>query len=571
MDASQPTYQVAVESHVKVRVRDRVHLDATIWRPAEPGRYPVIMERTPYELTRRCSVNAEFYARRGYAFVGQSLRGAHASEGVYAWSASDGWGEPRDGYDSVEWAGTQTWSNGKVGMVDGSISGATQYLVAPTRPPHLQALFVRQASTLSHTFFFRGGAFRYAGCLGAITRHVLDDFVLPQGTRSRLQLAVEQLTDWQRHLPLKDFPPLRDVPAGSIYFDLLDHPNDGAWWWDRDLSRRYAEIDLPIFHLASWFDLFLGPQLEHFQGIRSRARSPRARRGQRLLIGPWMHAPENVGRRSTGELDFGPEAELDLAAFRLPWFDYWLKGIDTGVQNGPPVRAFLMGANRWLDFDSWPPDDVTYTPLFLHGEGTATFDAPDSIESADSYEYDPERPVPSLVAYPDYGPHDYQQLEERMITYTSAPLEHELVLVGPVCAILYASSSAPDTDWVVRLCDVYPDGRSMSVCDGILRGRYRDSTQQPELMDPGRVYRFEVDLWSTAQSFPSGHRLRVEVTSSDFPRYDRNLNTGGIFGEEVTGEVAVNTIYHDRIRPSQVLLPVLTPRTDGTDHISMNG
>jgi putative CocE/NonD family hydrolase len=226
-----------------------------------------------------------------------------------------------------------------------------------------------------------------------------------------------------------------------------------------------------------------------------------------------------------------------------------------------------MGANRWLNFDSWPPEDVSYTALYLHSgsgrseaslnDGTAALDAPDSMEPPDTYTYDPEQPVPSLVAYPDYGPRDYRAVEKVMLTYTSAPIEHELVVVGPVRAILYASSSAPDTDWVVRLCDVYPDGRSMSVCDGILRSRYRNSMQHPAVMDPGRIYRFEVDLWATAQSFTVGHRLRVEVTSSEFPRYDRNLNTGGPFGEEVAGQVAVNTLYHDRSRPSCLMLPIL--------------
>jgi putative CocE/NonD family hydrolase len=558
-------------------MRDGVQLDATVWRPMEPGRYPVILERMGYELMGRCAVNAEYYARRGYVFVGQNTRGSYDSEGVYDWTAADGWGERRDGYDTVEWAGTQTWSTGKVGMLDGSYSGITQYLVAPTRPPHLQALFVRQAATLSYATVFRGGAFPLLW-LGAITRHVLADLVPPGGAspiqqeaRARLQQAVEELASWERHLPLKHFPPLIDIPAGRRYFELLAHPNDGPWWWEHDLSRRYAEIDVPIFHFASWFDLFLGPQLDHFQGVRAQTPSPRCRRAQRLVIGPWIHAPENVGNRQVGELDFGPRAELDLAAFRLPWFDYWLKGIDNGVFDGPPVRAFLMGANRWLDFDAWPPEEVTYKQLYLHAGagwsdaslngGAATFERPESTEPPDVYSYDPEQPVPSLVAFPDFGPHDYRALEQRMLTYTTTPLEQELVIVGPVRAMLYASSSAPDTDWVVRMCDVYPDGRSMSVCDGILRGRYRDSTQRPELMEPGKIYQFEVDLWATAQSFPRGHRLRVELTSSDFPRYERNLNTGGPLGEEVSGRVAVNVIYHDSAHPSHVVLPVFRSST----------
>jgi len=574
---SQPVHEVLVEPHVKVGMRDGVRLDATVWRPKDPGGHPVILERTPYELIGRCTANAEYYARRGYAFVGQSTRGSYDSEGVYDWTESDGWGEHRDGYDTVEWAATQTWSSGKVGMVDGSASGVNQYLTAPTRPPHLAALFIRQASPTSHAAVYRGGAFPLLR-RAAIMRHVFDNLLPRVRTSSaqqeswlRLKRAIDEQVVWERHLPLKDFPPLKDIPDGRPYFDLLDHPNDGPWWWDRDLSHRYAEIDVPIFHLASWFDIFLGPQLGHFQGIRAQGRSEACRTSQRLLIGPWLHAPENVGKRQAGELDFGVNAELDLAALRLPWFDYWLKGIDNGVLDGPPVRAFLMGTNRWLEFDSWPPNGVSYTPLYLRtgtgrsetslNSGAATFVPPASTEQPDTYSYDPEQPVPSLVAYPDFGPHDYQALEQRMLTYTTTSLEQELVIVGPVRAIVYASSSAPDTDWVVRLCDVYPDGRSMSVCDGILRARYRDSLQRPTLMEPGQIYQFQVDLWATAQSFPPGHRLRVELTSSDFSRYDRNLNTGGPLGEEASGQVAINTIYHNRTHPSHVLLPIFPMST----------
>jgi uncharacterized protein len=571
--ASQPVHGIVVEPHVKVQMRDGVRLDATIWRPTDPGRYPVILERMSYELMGRCAVNAEFFAKRGYVFVGQNTRGSYDSEGAYGWTESDGWGERRDGYDTIEWAGTRAWSSGKVGMLEGSYSGFTQYLAAPTRPPHLRALFVRQASPLSYAAVFRGGAFPLRW-LGAITRHVLDDFVAPTDespvqdkNRTRLQRAVDEQASWERHLPLKDYLPLMDVPEGRFYFEFLDHPHDGTWWWERDLSRHYAEIDVPVYHFSSWFDLFLGAQLDHFQGIRAHGRSPLCRRSQRLVIGPWNHGPGTAGNRRVGELDFGPQAELDLPALWVSWFDYWLKGVDNGALDGPPVRVFLMGANRWLDFDSWPPEDVTYTPLYLHtgtgqsetslNSGAATFQPPVSTAQPDTYTYDPDQPVPSLFAFPDYGPHDYAAVEPRMLIYTTTPLEQELTVVGRVRAVVYASSSAPDTDWIVRLCDVYPDGRSMSVCDGILRARYRDSMQRPELMEPGQIYQFEVDLWSTAQTFTRGHRLRVELSSSDFPRYDRNLNTGGPLGEESRGQVAVNTIYHDLARPSHVLLPIL--------------
>jgi putative CocE/NonD family hydrolase len=310
-----------------------------------------------------------------------------------------------------------------------------------------------------------------------------------------------------------------------------------------------------MLHVGGWFDFFLGGTLRMFQGLQAGARTEAARRAQRLVVGPWIHGP-NTNQRLAGDLDFGQEAMVDLQALRVRWYDYWLNGAANGALDGAPVRAFLMGANRWLELDSWPPRGVTYRPAYLR-RGSLSFEAPGTSEEPDQFSYDPRQPVPSLMVYPRLGPTDHRPVEELVLTYTSDVLRSDLAIAGPATAVLYASSSALDTDWVVRLCDVWPDGRSLSVCDGILRARYRDSLSQPALLTPGSIYRFEVDLWSTAQVFKAGHRLRVHVTSSDFPRYDRNLNTGGPFGVESRSEVAVNTIFHDPARPSHLRLPVL--------------
>jgi uncharacterized protein len=576
---SSPIHDVLVEQHVKVPMRDGARLDATVWRPKAPGRYPVVVERVGYELTKRCTNLAEYYARRGYVFVGQNVRGTHASEGVpLAWNElwpSRGGETTHDGYDTIEWAADQPWSNGRIGMVDGSYSGATQYLVAPTRPPHLVALFAREACLDFHRLFFPGGAFQLSFWLLAIMVHVRNDHLAPRPAEpgvveahDRLGTAIADAATWKLHLPLKDCPPLRDLPHARLYFEALDHPEDGPYWWPGRLAPRYEEIDAPIFHFAGWFDLCLEPQIEYFQGIRDRGRSAACREGQRLLIGPWFHGPEHVGYRQAGELDFGPEAAFDLEAFRLRWYDHWLKGVENGVMDGPRVRVFLMGANRWLDLDDWPPPNVTPTPIYLRAgagqsdaslnNGALTWSPPDAAEDSDRFAYDPAEPIPSLTDRPnvDYGPADFRPVEGRLLTYTSAPLERDLAIVGRVSAVLHGASSAPDTDWVVRLCDVYPDGRSMSVCAGILRVRYRDSLERPQLMAPGQIYQFAVDLGSTAQTFRAGHRLRVHVTSSDFPIYDRNLNTGGTFGEETVGRIAVNTVFHDPPRASHLLMPV---------------
>ena len=569
---SRATHEIQVERNVPIPMRDDTILRADVYRPREEGRYPVIVERVAYELTQRCQYKGEYFASRGYVFVGQNVRGRYASEGKFEIFRDDAWGDHQDGYDTIEWAGTQPWSNGNVGMVDGSYSGFTQYLVAPTRPPHLKALFVREGGADHYgDFVYRSGAFQLSLNLGwtlGETLAPLQHETAPPGTeaqRIRLEEAVANIDYWYRHLPLKSCLPLEGL--ADWYFEDLSHPEDGPYWWTMNLSRKYEEVDVPIMHLGGWFDCFLAGTLRSFQGIQAHGRTPECRANQRLVIGPWIHGPSNIGKSNAGELDFGPEIAFDLYTYQLRWYDHWLKGIENGIMDDPPVRVFLMGANRWLNMQTWPPEDITYRPLYFRegtgrsetslNNGNLSFEPPESSEVADSYEYDPEDPIPSLLTYPELGPKDHRPVEGRLLTYTTPPLKQDLTIIGPVKAILYGTSTASDTDWVVRLCDVWPDGRPMSVCDGILRARYRDSLERAELMIPGQAYSFDIDLWSTAQVFQAGHCLRVEVTSSDFPRYDRNLNTGGPFGEETQGKVAVNTVLHNDTHASHIMLPVL--------------
>ena len=564
-------HEIQVERNVPVPMRDRTILRADVYRPKAEGRYPVLVERVAYELVARCTGNAEYYVPHGYVVVGQNVRGAFASEGVFNPLRDDGWGANRDGYDTIEWAGTQPWSNGKVGTLDGSYSGFTQYMVVPTRPPHLTSLFVREGGgDLYRDWVFRGGAnqlsFHRRWSMSTPLSHLKHETAPPgtEATRDRLERATEELESWYRHLPLKRFPPLEGI--ADWYFEDLEHPEDGPYWWAASLTTKFGEVETPMLHFGAWFDVFLDGTLRCFRGIQAKGRTEACRRAQRLIVGPWVHGPGNAANRETGELDFGPEAAFDMHAYRLRWYDYWLRGIENGVMDEPPVQAFLMGENRWVHLETWPPKAASYRPIYFR-EGTGrseaslnngglAFEAPGEAERPDSFAYDPEDPTPSVIIYPELGPKDHRAVEGRLLTYTSEALTEDLTVMGPVKAVLYGLSSAPDTDWVVRLCDVWPDGRSMSVCDGILRARYRNSPERSELMAPGRIYRFDVDMWNTAQTFKAGHRLRIEVTSSDFPRYDRNLNTGGTFGEEVQGQVAVNTVFHDAMRPSHVVLPV---------------
>lgn len=571
----QPESELVIERGVPVPMRDGTILRADVYRPAAGGRFPVLVERVAYELGARVGAYGPYYAQRGYAVVGQNVRGAFASDGELVPFRDDGSGTHQDGYDTVEWAAAQPWSDGNVGMLDGSYSSFTQYLVAPTRPPHLRALSPREGGgDLYRDWVFRDGAnqlyftrsWTLQTCLAWLSHPPTAEMAV--GAREHLQRAVsEGLDPLLAHLPLNECPPLADLALARWYFDHLSHPDDGPYWQALGMATRYAEVDVPMLHVAGWFDFFLGGTLRAFQGLQTQARTEAARRAQRLVIGPWVHGPAAAAQTQAGDVDFGPEASFDIHAQRLRWYDFWLKGVANGALDGPPVRAFLMGANRWLELDTWPPDGVTYRPLFLRrgaeapagtlNSGGLSFESPDAAEAADRFTYDPRNPVPSLIVYPQLGPTDHRPVEDRMLTYTSAVLESDLAIAGPVTATVYAASSAPDTDWVVRLCDVWPDGRSISVCDGILRARYRESLIQPTLLTPDTVYQFNVDLWSTAQLFKAGHRLRVHVTSSDFPRYDRNLNTGGPFGAESHSTVAVNTVFHDAGRASHLSLPVI--------------
>ena len=565
---TEPTYEIITEANVSMPMRDGTKLNGYVFRPKAEGTFPVLVERVAYELPQRTQACADYYVPRGYVVVGQNNRGCYASEGVHWPGRDDAWGKNQDGYDTIEWAAEQLWSDGNVGTLDGSFSGFTQYLLAPTRPPHLKAMYIREGPADFYAdWCYRYGApylfLRYWAFNQAL--RFLNHETAPPGqerVRHRLAKAVEELDQWNRHRPSSDLPPIKG--QSDWYLEVMDHPEDGAFYGPINPSTKFHEVDTPMLHLGGWYDLFTDSVLRSYAGVRAHGKTAHCRENQRLVVGPWVHGPGNTSAHQVGEIDYGKEAMYDIYAERLRWYDHWLKGADNGAMDGPPVRVFLMGDNRWLDLQEWPPEDAVGRRAFLRegtgksGEslnnGRLSFDSPKTAEGPDSYTYDPNEPIERAFKI---GPRDLRPIEPGMLTYTSDRLTEDLVVVGPVRAELYALSSAPDTDWVVRLCDVWPDGRSIPVCDGILRARYRDSVERAELMTPGQIYRFEVDMSSTAQTFKAGHRIRIQVTSSDFPSYEPNLNTGGPFATEVQGQVAHNTVFHDAGRPSHVILPVM--------------
>src|SRR5439155_1643221 len=372
-----------------------------------------------------------------------------------------------------------------------------QYRLAPTRPPHLRAMYVRESSAdYWAEWVYHGGAFELGFMLEWTVRWTYNNLTRLARSEAEyrarkgiLERALQELPSWQRRLPLRPNPLVEGLD--DWYNDFLAHPADGPYWQQWSIASQHQEIDTPIVHLGGWFDIFLAGTLKNYVGIRARARSAEARAGQRLVVGPWVHGPLNMAKRVAGEVDFGEEAVRDYNAIRLPWFDHWLKGVANRILEEPPVQLFVMGENRWRFADVYPLRRTRDVPWFLHAGGGLDRTAPAGAEPADGYVYDPDDPVPTVggctLNLPG-GAFDQRPIEGRCLVYTSAPVERPLTIIGPVTAVLHAMSSAPDTDWVVRLTDVHPDGTSRLLADGILRARYRESGTAPTLLTPDRVY-----------------------------------------------------------------------------------
>ncbi len=581
VENSSPIHGVVKETDVQVRMRDGTVLMADVYRPDSSGEFPALIERTPYSKSESSETKfgaGEFYASRGYVCVIQDVRGRFASEGDFYPFRDDGGGVRQDGYDTVEWAAEQSWSNGKIGTIGGSYSGATQYRMHAASPPHLVTQFVRQTSAdYSNEWVYRNGVLELGFNLSWATRHAethARKWAKP-GEADRLEKLLEAVTEKlpeaMHQLPLQRADALSEI--APWWRDWLDNPNSGPYWDELNVSPHFKKVTVPVYHLGGWYDGFLKGTLDSYTGMREQARTEAARSGQRLAVGPWVHAPDAADTTVNGETDFGESAAIGFFETRLEWFDHWLKGVDTGLRDRPPVKLFTMGVNRWREFGNWPPPEARMTPIYLSGtkadacrslnDGSLSREKPDE-QQTDSYEYDPANPVPTLggshLGSAEFGTPNGQRDQRpnhgRVLTYTDNVLERDLDVTGNVTAVLYASSSAPDTDWVVKLVDVHPDGRAMLVCDGVLRARYRNSRERPELLEGG-IERYEIDLWGTSHVFRGGHRVQVIVTSSDFPRWDRNMNTGGVNAEEAAGVVAKNTVHHDSGHPSHLLLPVI--------------
>jgi putative CocE/NonD family hydrolase len=570
--ASQPIHDVRFLYDLKVPMRDGIKLSADVYLPRDGGtHYPVILLRTPYESTRDGHIDwAVWWARRGYACVIVDNRGKFESEGVFYAYRDDG----PDGHDTLEWIAHQPWCNGKIGTSGRSYGGLFQWQLAPYRSPYLTAMAPQVImGNYFKDYHHTGGAVQWA-----ITMMAAVTFATNVAFAQRGVAHMFGYQRFYRELPLIDAD-LRMIGREIPYFrDWLEHDTYDDYWKALDTENKLDQIDVPIYQQAGWYDAYTASMFRMWNGMRERGYSEHARKNQKIYVVPWTHhIPEGS---KLGDIDFGPGAFVDLNQEDLRWFDYWLKGIDNGIMDEPPIKLFVMGRNQWRFEHEWPLARTVFTPFYLHsnghanslyGDGTLSTDAP-AGEPADHYDYDPANPVPTLGGNnttwtqmkfaPDQilpGPIDQRPIERRddVLCYTSAVLEEDLEVTGPLKVVLYAATSARDTDFTAKLVDVFPDGRAIHLAEGIIRARYRKSFEYTELLEPNEVYKYEIELAPTSNVFLTGHRIRVEISSSNFPRFDRNLNTGESIARGTRMQIAHQTILHSSEYPSHILLPVI--------------
>ena len=582
---NQKTYKVIYEPNVMVPMRDGTRLATDVFRPNAPGKFPVLVNRGPYgkdQYIANPDHSTWFFPAHGYIVLSQDCRARFGSEGDYY---NPVFQEAADGYDTVEWAATQEWSNGRVGTTGQSYLGATQYTLATTNPlpPHLQTMAPFSASSDFHQswVYHTGGAMEWGwtvpyaihkgrNTLERLGREDLlsqmDEYVLPPGN-----FAQPLKDDWYNHLPLRDWID-RLQEAAPYLSEYFDEERDGPYWWKANVLKNLSGIKIPMFHVSSWYDIFLEGALNSYQAITNSGGNRLARENQKLLIGPWAHVrpftqPHTGG---AGDIDFGDNAAIELHDFLLRWFDYWLKDSDTGIMEEPPVSLFIMGDNRWRQEKEWPLARTHYTNYYLHSQGSANSSSGDGTlsttppmdEQVDQFIYDPNTPVPTLggnTLIIPYGVMDHRTLEERedILVYSTPPLDKTIEITGPITVTLFAASTAKDTDFTAKLVDLRPDGYAQNLQDGIIRARFRTSAAEPSFITPGKVYCFEIDLWSTSHVVQVGHSIRLEISSSNFPRFDRNPNTGAGLGVNSNMIEAQQTVHHSSNFPSHITLPII--------------
>lgn len=577
---SQPTFEVVVERDTPIPMRDHLALATDIYRPQGAGSFPVVLVRTPYDKNMS-ELQARFFARRGYIYAVQDCRGRFASPGIWEPFMH----EAEDGYDTVEWLAGQPWSTGRVGMIGGSYLGWVQWWAARDCPPHLTTIIPNVSPPdpyynipYEHGAFFLFGAIWWADVLE-------EEATADLSGKAMSDILEKKYARLLRHLPVIDLDRIVLGKENPYWRAWIAHPTNDAYWEPANFLDHLKPLGIPVFHQSGWFDGDgIGTKLNYLR------MASHGHPYQKLVLGPWGHT--DTATRKIGEKDFGETAIVDLQRDYLRWFDHWLKGVENGIDREPLVSIFVMGANDWRHGQTYPLPETRLTRYYLssqgdantsNGDGLLTAQAPRTGAAPDRFTYDPGDPTPSPLFYftkddlkEEKGPkppttYDVDQTRRALrrfyggvdstrrdiLVYQTPPLEEPLTIAGPVSAVLYASSSAKDTDWFMRLSQVDPNGEVFWLTEGKVRARYRNSSHAAELLQPGVVYRYELDLWHTGIQIPTGSRLRIEVASASFPIWSRNLNTGGHNETETRFVKARQTVYHDPRYPSHVLLPVI--------------
>jgi putative CocE/NonD family hydrolase len=558
-----------LQKDVAVPMRDGVVLRADILLPRPTGRFPTLVYRTPYgkEEALKNYTTFRHAVERGYAVVVQDVRGRYASAGEFAAYENEG----RDGYDTIEWAARQPWSDGNIGTFGLSYPGAVQWLAAVEGPPHLKAMVPAMTFSTPRNFFYSSGAFDLswiAWTWGDIAPDVrVKKNLNGPKTYKEAVAAWPGLKDkmlWT--VPLDSLAELQGI--APFYYEWLRHPPEDPWWNWAELRDKYARVHAAVLNLSGWYDEDYGPEgaTTNFLGLLA------ARKGQRdarthLLIGPWIHGVQETAATKSGEREFGPDARIDYDQVVLDWMDHYLRGVHNGVARQKPVRLFLMGENRWHHENAWPLPDATSTSFYLAGagpekKGGTLVQAAPSEEQFSVFTSDPNRPVIDPYAGA-LGAHDFRDLAKRsdVLVFDSQPLAKDVAIVGPLTAEVYVSCDCPDFDLWARLLDVAPDGTAfnlMSPGNDVLRASYREPERGRQLLNPGQVYKLTLPNMRTGNVFAAGHRIRVQISGSFFPDFSRNLQSGERETTSARMRKAEIRVYHDRERPSRIVLPVVT-------------
>lgn len=534
--------------HIPVEMRDGVALATDVYLPEEGGSFPTLLVRDMY-TNGSAAVRqryAKFATANGYAFVFQSVRGRYDSEG--RWYPY--FQEINDGDDTLTWIADQTWSDGQVGMFGSSYLASVQWLAALNKNPALVAI----APAVSPGNYYRDVAYP-GGAFSLLSRARWGIGLV--GSRTNMTFAVDWINGIE-HLPLEELA--ESVGFNVRHFqDWLAHPTYDAYWKPLNLEARAPEMAVPALNIGGWYDVFLRSTIGSYKTMTEQAATQTARDGQRLVIGPWPHAWNTS--TGVGDLDFGEDSIIAAEQMFLEWFDHWMK--DGPAPSGAPIRIFVMGENVWRDETQWPLANTQYQPYYLHADKSLSTSRPSSSRGELRYTYDPEDPVPTLggnIMEPTLrGPYDQSPLDDRedVLRFVTEPFSEPTEITGPISAEIYAETSAVDTDFMAKLIVVKPNGMAVNLVDGVIRARFREGFEEEKLIEPGQVYRYDIDMWATSYLLSPGDRLRVDITSSNYPRLARNLNTGAPFAKTSEMKVARQTLHLSRDYPSNVTLPII--------------